>query len=57
VKQALIFLKEINRKKEAIKKTKSKYLINDYMKSIVQDESDLKEYCLYKGIDYKELKI
>ena len=56
MKQALIFLKEINRKKDAIKNTKSKYLIEDYTKSIEEDEKELKEYCLYKGIDYEELK-
>lgn len=55
MKQALIFIDEISRKKEAIHNTKSTYLKNDYSKSIRQDMEDLKEYCEYKGLDFKEL--
>lgn len=55
MKQALKFIDEINRKKLALQKTKSKYLRHDYSKSIDQDIRDLKEYCNYKGIDFDEL--
>ena len=55
MKQALKFIDEIKRKKEAVLKTKSTYLKNDYSKSIRQDMEDLKEYCEYKGLDFKEL--
>ena len=55
MKQALLFIDEIKRKKEAVHKTKSTYLKDDYSKSIRQDMEDLKEYCEYKGLDFKEL--
>ena len=55
MKQALKFIEEINRKKLALQKTKSTYLKNDYSKSIRQDMEDIKEYCEYKGLDFKEL--
>ena len=56
MKQALIFIDEINRKKSALQKTKSQYLKNDYSKSIRQDIKELKSYCEYKGLDFQELK-
>ena len=57
MKQAKLLINEINRKKEAICKTKSKHLIADYRKSIKSDISELKEYCEYKGIDFKVLVV
>lgn len=56
MKQAKILIAEINRKKEAIGKTKSKHLITDYKKSIRSDISELKEYCKYRGIDFNEVE-
>lgn len=56
MKQALILIDEINRKREAIRKTKSEHLFADYCKSIGSDIAELKEYCSYRGIDFKELE-
>lgn len=56
MKQAEILVKEINRKIIAIKESKSRYLISDYLKSIESDTRELKEYCSYKGIDFKEVE-
>ena len=55
MKQALILIDEINRKKQAIKKTNSQYLKNDYSKSIRDDVWELKTYCKYKGLDLKDV--
>ena len=55
MRQALELVDEINRKKEAINKTKSTYLINDYYKSIRDDMFELRDYCKFKGIDFKEV--
>lgn len=46
---------EIKRLKQAITRTKSKYLIKDYTKAIKRLERDLKEYCMYTGANYKEI--
>ena len=53
MKQALILMKEINRKREAIKNSKSEHLKHDYKTRIKRDLQELKEYCGYKGLDYK----
>lgn len=55
MKQAKILIDEINRKKEAVKKTNSQHLKRDYNKSIQADLRELREYCLYRGLDYYEL--
>lgn len=48
-------IEEINRLKMAIKETKSKYLRRDYQKSIRRLESELREYCSYRGLDYETI--
>ena len=55
MKQAKLLVNEINRKRQAIRKTKSKHLIADYHKSIKSDIFELKEYCTYRGIDFRAL--
>lgn len=55
MRQALKLVDEINRKREAIRQTKSTYLINDLYKSIRADMFELKDYCKFKGIDFKEV--
>lgn len=57
MKQALILVSEIKRMREAITKTRSKHLINDYKKSISRNIQDLKEYCSYRGINFEELNV
>lgn len=56
MKQALILIDEINRKKVALTKAKSQYIRNDYSKSIRSDIEELKEYCSYKGLDFSDLR-
>lgn len=48
-------VEEINRLLTALKKTDSKYLKHDYTKAIKLKTKELKEYCFYKGYDYKEI--
>lgn len=55
MEQALKVVDEINRKREAIRKTKSTYLINDYHKSIRADMFELRDYCKFKGLDLNEI--
>lgn len=55
MKQAEKLITEINRKKEAIRQTKSIYLINDYHKSIKSDLFELRDYCKFKGLDFDEV--
>jgi hypothetical protein len=55
VKQAKILVAEINRKRDAIRKTESTYLINDYHKSIRSDLIELRDYCKFKGLDFSEV--
>lgn len=56
MKQALILIDEINRKKAAVKITDSEYLKRDYLKSISSDIEELKTYCEYRGYDFSELE-
>lgn len=51
MKQALIYLEEIKRMQQAISKTKSYKLQNDYRKAIKRKQAELKEYCKYKNIN------
>ena len=55
MKQALIFIEEIKRKKQAIRETKSQYLKNDYAKSVKNDIKELQDYCFFKGLDFSKL--
>ena len=55
MKQAKLLVDEINRKREAIRKTNSTHLINDYHKSIRSDMFELRDYCRFKGIDLNEV--
>ena len=55
MKQALILVDEINVLYKAVYKTKSPYLKNDYCKAIYRKKLDLKEYCKYKNLNYKEI--
>lgn len=55
MKQALILVKEIRRKRKAIHKTKSVYLLADYSKSISKDIQDLRLYCRLKNISFSEI--
>lgn len=54
--QALIFVEEIRRKKEALKRNISKSLKADYTKSINSDLRELKEYCGYKGLNFERFE-
>lgn len=56
MKQALVLVEEIKRKKKALVKTKSEYLMLDYLKSIRSDINELRIYCKYKKLDFSELK-
>lgn len=56
MKQALKLINEIKADYKAIETTKSQYIINDRLKHIKALKRDLKEYCGYKGYDYKELE-
>lgn len=53
--QALKLVDEINRKNEAIRKTRSTYLRNEYYKSIRSDMFELRDYCKFKGLDLNEI--
>ena len=55
MKAANELIKEIKEHKEAIKASSSPYLIKDREKRIKRLERDLKEYCSYKGYDYKKI--
>lgn len=48
-------LEEIKRVKEAIKKTDSPYLKQDYQKHLRRLKGELREYCYYRGFNYKEI--
>lgn len=56
MQQALMCLDEIKRMQQAISKTKSYKLQNDYRKAIKRKKAELKEYCEYKNINLKEGK-
>ena len=48
-------IEEINRVKEALKKTESPYLKMDYQKNLKRLKKDLREYCYYRGYSYREI--
>lgn len=55
MKAAIRQVAEIKRLKEAMQKSKSKYLKRDYYKRIGTLQNELKEYCRYKGYDYNKI--
>ena len=55
MKAAMRQVTEINRIKEAIKKTKSPHLKRDYEKNLRRLMGELKEYCHYRGFKLKEI--
>ena len=46
---------EMKRLRDAFNKTKSTYLKNDYAKAIRRMQGELREYCRYRGLSYKEV--
>ncbi len=55
MKAAMRQVAEINRLKEAIKKTESKHLKQDYGKNLHKLQAELKEYCAYRCFDYNQI--
>ena len=55
MKAAMRQVAEINRIKEALKKTKSPHLKKDYEKNLRRLINGLKEYCRYRGFKLKEI--
>lgn len=55
LKQALKVVDEIKRLKEAKERSKSVTLKNDYSKGIWNLTAELKEYCGYKNLNFKEI--
>ena len=46
---------EMKRLRDAFNNTQSAYLKNDYAKAIRRMQAELREYCNYKGLNYKEV--
>lgn len=46
---------EINRVTEAIQNTKSPYLMRDYEKNLRRLKKELREYCYYRGFNFKQI--
>lgn len=55
MKQALALINEIKLDYDALIKSKSPYLKKDREKHIKALKRDLKEYCYYKGFNFKYL--
>ena len=55
MKAVMRHLEEIRRVEEALKKTDSPYLKQDYQKHLKRLKKDLREYCHYRGFNYKEI--
>lgn len=53
--QALKVAVEIERLKRAIYKTNSEHLIKDYSKQTVKLIKELKTYCRYKKLNFKDI--
>lgn len=53
MKNAKKMVAEIDRKKRALRNTKSEHLERDYRKSIYSDLKELRDYCKFKGLDFK----
>lgn len=52
MKQAQVLIDDIKRMKDAIGKTTSYKLRNDYTKAIKRKTKELIEYCDYKGLKF-----
>lgn len=48
-------IEEIKRQIDACSRTQSDYLKRDYNKSIKRMKKDLREYCFYRGFNYKKI--
>lgn len=48
-------LEEIKKYKIAMEKSKSVYLKNDYAKCIHRLKKELREYCKWRGYNFKEI--
>lgn len=48
-------INEIKRLKAAIEKSNSVYLKNDYSKGIHRLKRELKQYCYFRGYNYKAI--
>lgn len=48
-------LEEIKTLEEAIQRSKSKHLKTDYSKRISRLKKELKEYCYYRGLNFREI--
>lgn len=55
MKQAIEFAREILRKEDAIRRTKSKNLKWQYGRNLVKSRKELRYYCKQKGIDVSEV--
>ena len=55
MKAVMRHLEEVRRVEEALKKTYSPYLKQDYQKHLKRLKKDLREYCYYRGFNYKEI--
>lgn len=56
MKQAMIVIDDINRMIDSVNKSNSKYLKNDYRKNINRLIKELRTYCIYRNINFNELK-
>lgn len=55
MKAAMRQVAEINRVSEAIKNTQSPYLKRDYEKNLRRLKKELREYCYYRGFNFKQI--
>ena len=55
MRAAMRQVEEINRLKEAVEKTKSAHLKNDYAKNIKRLTAELREYCGYRKYDFRKV--
>lgn len=55
MKQIQKEIDEINRLYDASRKTESPFLRRDYKKAIIRKILDLKEYCRYRGLNFKDV--
>lgn len=47
---------EIKRLQQIVNKSKSRFIKNDYTKRIIRLKNELKDYCDYRGYDYKKVR-
>ena len=48
-------LKEIEKYQTIVNNSTNPYVINDYSKAIHRLKKELKTYCRYRGLDYKQV--